>query len=486
MSFQFIRGGVRSCGLALVGLLTISATLASQCLAAGADTDVQSALDGAVALRVEFATDISLQIIDSGRASTKTAVQVLETLYHRADEALEKYPTLLAPRQAVPNKAEVFGSEITDQGLDSLNIRVRVLKRLAALDGRAARRLLSEFPRAALPSDTGCDQLAVPFAGKEYYKTLWQIFPEFREETISRVSTPQDVAGLLLAVSGDAGGSVENDLYSRLALVLGTARVSDRVFATTEWRLQLGDQLEAKITHGAVPAAFQIPLAKAYIEFVTRQLKSERCDDRPVTKGEDVLIAGITPAIQRLSARFNIPGIDLSGITSAVSTKEPKVPQSTAQAELTNLAALGMKLQNGGSPDVAAQFAVALQGYAQHGLEQGANAGVYDQTARASALILLMSKFTVDEVTSIAVPEFCRLLEDPKLRDMQPTAWAFLMRHALNLTLHPATALANRLRDRLEHSTDRDVSAYLTAQRSVGLIRKFDPDPLGMNVKCPY
>lgn len=447
--------------------------------------DTESAFDNASSLQIEMAADLLLQVIAAGKVPKRKAVTYLEGLYHRAGEAGQSHALRLVPRQLQTSKSDQFAPTLAEAGLDSANLRVRVLKRLAGLDATAVNRLLAILPADPIAASASCAEIAVPYRGDFYFPNLFTLFRD-DQVTIARfISSPQDVAAVLTALP--TGADIMPLVVLKMKSVLETAPMSDRVFVATELSLRIGKRIEDGIAGGRVPPTIQAELANAYVGYVRRQTRGDLCSDRPQGRnGEDITLNTALASIDRLSSRLSIPRLDLGHTPSKYSTTSARGGSSLIQQDLANLIVLATKLRNGGVDAVRAQFITELDSYVKKGLEDSDPGSTYDIAGRAGALVMLIAKFDFPEVTSIAVPELFRVMDRSRLRELQPTAWILLMREVLNLTMHPNADVSLAIRAELDRSTDRDVAAYWSLQKRAGLVIRYSPDPLGMTVVGPY
>ncbi len=425
------------------------------------DPDMKIALDRALALRVELATDLLLALVDSGRVPRSIAIDYLDRLFSRAAEAQRGYPTIAVPRRDRESKSGAFPQLLSQLGTTRHDIRLRVVLRMAALDPERARRLLPEILNDVPSIDADCRQSTIPVYAPAFYTKLPSLLPHEFGAIVLRIATPQQAAALIEALpvlKATNSADIVSAMHS-LARVLETTTVSDRVFTSTELRLKLGANLQKLSSAGVVPSGMDGALVKSWIQFVDRHLRRERCSDVTTAANEDMVTKVVVDIANHLAESHNLSRLDLSRLEMRYSRDLPERSGSDGpDAEVSSLLTLGSKLSNGGSPEVAARFASELQAYAGKALRPGGTS--FDIAARAGMLLMIMDKFEDDFVAQMAIKEIFRILEHPRLKEQDATAWIVVARTTLNLAKHPRASIARLVANQLSISSDIDIATY--------------------------
>lgn len=439
--------------------------------------DVKNALDQAATLRVELAADLLFGIIDSGRVPKDTSLEYLERLYYRASEAQRSYPMIPVPRRDRDTKASDFPQFLSQMAVTRHDIRLRAVLRMAVLDKKKARQLLIGLLNDAPSIAANCGQNAIPVYSNNFYQRLLPAFVEDFNDIVQNVSTPQQAAALIesLQVLKNVTDTDMMSTVSSIAGVLEAAAVSDRTFSSTELQLKLGANLERLIGSGTVPPGAESRLVKAWIDYVVRHLGRERCSDVRTPANEDALIKVTVSLANRLAEKHQLPQVDTSRIEMRYSGLRPEIPAGgDLEKEAPNLIALVRKLSEGGSPDVAARFATELQEYTSKGLRPGASA--FDIAGRAGMLMALVTMFEDEYVTELAVKELFRVLEHPRLMELDATAWMVVARTVFNISKHPRASLAQMVASRIAASADPTLISYYSVSRFIGTPQEYIKD----------
>ncbi|MBE0657663.1 MAG: hypothetical protein IH602_08220 [Bryobacteraceae bacterium] len=432
--------------------------------------EVRSALDQAATLKVELAADLLFGLIDSGKVPRDTSLEYLERLYYRASEAQRSFPMIPVPRSSADTKNSDFPLFLSQLSVTSHDIRLRAVLRMGVMDKNRSRQLLAGLHNEVPSTEANCEQIAIPVCSHNFYSRLLPAFPEDFGDIVQHVSTPQQSAlliGSVLSLKNLADPDMTS-VTASIAGVLETAVVSDRTFSSTELKLGLGALLEKLVASGSVPPGAEARLVKAYVNYAARHLGRERCADAPRRENEDAVIKATVSLANRFAEKYQFPRVDTSRIEMRYSTLRPEIPEESGPVrEAPTLIALARKLLEGGSPDVAARFATELQEYASKGLRPGASA--FDIAGRAGMLMALVTMFDDEYVTELAVKELFRVLEHPRLIELDATAWMVVARTVFNLLKHPRVSLAQIVSNRIAASTDTTLISYYTVVRFIGM-----------------
>lgn len=431
--------------------------------------DVRNALNQAVTLRVELAADLLFGLIDSGRVPKATSLEYLERLFYRASEAQRGYPMIPVPRRDRDTKASDFPQFLSQMGVTRHDIRLRAVLRMAVLDKERARRLLAGLLNDAPPAGANCGQNAVPVFSHNFYPQLLSVFPEDFNDIVQHISTPQQAAAVIESLQA-LKGVTDTDMMSAISSIAGvleTAAVSDRTFTSTELQLKLGMNLERLIGSGTVSLGTESRLVKAWVDYVVRHLGRERCSDVRTPANEDPMIKVTVSLANRLAETHQLPQVDILRIEMRYSALRPEITAGNGpENEAPNLIALARKLGEGGSPEIVARFATALQEYTAKGLRPGASA--FDIAGRALMLMILVTKLEDEYVAELAVKDLFRILEHPRLLELDATAWMVVARTVFNMSKHPRASLAQLVINRIAASTDTTLISYCTVARFIG------------------
>ena len=81
----------------------------------------------------------------------------------------------------------------------------------------------------------------------------------------------------------------------------------------------------------------------------------------------------------------------------------------------------------------------------------------------------LVTMFEDEYVTELAVKELFRVLEHPRLLELDATAWMVVARTVFNISKHPRASLAQLITNRIAVSTDPTLISYYTVARFIGM-----------------
>lgn len=463
-------------------MVLIALTMHTALLLAASDPklqpEVRTALDQASALRVELAADLLFGLIDSGKVPKDTSLEYLERLFYRASEAQRSFPMISVPRSTADTKAGDFPLFLSQLSVTRHDIRVRSVLRMADLDKKRAHQLLAELYNDTPTVKTDCGQVAIPSYSHNFYSRLLRAFPDDFGDIVQHVSTPQQVAVLIVSILnlGSVSSADMTSATSSIAGALETAIVSDRTFSSTELNLGLGALLEKLLSSGSVPPETEGRLVKAHVDYVGRHLGRERCSDGPKRDTEDTVVKTAVSLANRMAEKYQLQRLDASRLEKRFSALRPEAQEDSGPVrEEPALLALTLKLLKEGAPEVAAEFASELQKYTAKGLRPGASA--FDIAARAGVLMMMVTKFEDDYVAELAVKELFRVLEHPRLMEIDATAWMVVARTVLNTSRHPRAALAKLVANRIAVSNDPTLISYFAVVRFTGEGHDYMKDP---------
>jgi hypothetical protein len=213
---------------------------------------------------------------------------------------------------------------------------------------------------------TDCAQVAIPTYSLHFYSRLLRAFPDDFGDIVQHVSTPQQVAVLIVSIlnPGSVSRADMTSATSSVAGALETANVSYRTFSATELKLGLGTLLEKMGSSGSVPPGTEGRLVKAYVDYVGRHLGRERCSDGQKRDNEDTVVKTAVGLANRMAEKYQLPRLDASRLEARFSALLPEVQEESGPVkEAPALLGLAMKLVKDGAPEVAAEFASELQKY---------------------------------------------------------------------------------------------------------------------------
>ena len=450
-------------------------------------------LDQAGSSRVEFAADLGLAILDKGKLPVPISQSYLERLANRAGEAQRAFPSVPAAVRGEWDFRSGFLQVLSLFNLDGLSIRLRAIKRIAVVDPRLARQIASSLRGVSPPSDIDCEALSVPTLGFVFYESLLPLLPDEYPFLVGHLPTLQHVVSLVGALTQEhdltillgqpsvANYSEEQRRVATLSLItaFGSIRASDRVFSTAELLpgLLLGERVQGLLKSGKIPPGLEIPLAKAYIGFVERQLRADRCADTLADNGDDRLVKAAVARSLELSSAYGIDALNTKDIPRKFSSQTPPVARDSREAEAgkRELLVLSGKLKQVGSSELRDRLISASESYAHRPLaESDAAFDAADRCLTLLGLALSQEEAIAPRLFALAAA----LLEQTALKDNEPIAWIILVRIALNETNDPKRELAAEASRFFRSTRDRDLALYFRAQQLVGLVPRYQDRPL--------
>jgi len=272
-----------------------------------ASPDLKSLVGAAMALPVEYQSDILFDLIEKGKVSDpRWKEQLLEDVFHHAGEARNPYPKVdngdsndtLSARQ---------GSAFS-LGLDSLSIQCRVVRLVLNGSGSKAREMFAQIVHPSAPP-ASCSE-PMTYDVHVYFDTMRELFD--RGFTVSERRRGDDVQLLLQAVGSiqsaeelaPAGNLIaglplrpadQAALTSLFASRLAAATTSDRQFHYIEAELTLAKAVQKLVERELRSQRPADGLLQAYRKFLVRQLSGSRCADSVATSQTDGVQKGADP-----------------------------------------------------------------------------------------------------------------------------------------------------------------------------------------------
>ena len=260
-----------------------------------ASPELKSLVGAAVALPVEYQSDILIDLIEKGKVSDpRWKGQLLEDLFHHACEAKNPYPEVDSGESNDTVSARQGFAFLS--GLDSLSIQCRVVRLVLNGSGRKARELFTQIVHPSLPP-IPCSE-PMTYDVHVYFDTLREVF--LRSFTAPERGRGDDVQLLLqtigsiqsaeeLAPAGNLIAGLSLKLADQAALAslfesrLASVSTGDREFHNIEAKLGLAKAVqslaECELRNQRDPDG----LLRAYRKFLVRQLAGPRCADSLAT-----------------------------------------------------------------------------------------------------------------------------------------------------------------------------------------------------------
>src|SRR5579862_809144 len=253
--------------------------------------DLESLVADAVALPVEYQSDILFDLIDKGKLTDRAAkVQLLEDIFHHAGEARNPYAKVDHPEDfdtLSSRQALAF-----DLKLDTLSIQCRVARLILNDSGKKARELFAQIGHPALPP-IPCGAHLI-YNVQVYFDTLRELFdraftPSERRHgddvqlLLQTISSIQSVEELAPAANMLASISVQPADWTTLANLfagrVASVSTGDREFSYLEDDLVLSKAIEKLLGCELKDQMAPEGLLQAYRKFLVRQLSGPRCAD---------------------------------------------------------------------------------------------------------------------------------------------------------------------------------------------------------------
>ena len=440
----------------------------------------------ALSRRIEFAADLGLSLVDSGKLGRVEIAPYLERLIDRVGEARVPYRTAPAPRPlglAVDEqRVERF---FWDVGVTGCDIRIRALKRLASLDYAQARSRLIKT-RIEYSGKDGCEALEVPDPGASFYQILFDVFPREFEWMLTTVTNPIMVGRLLEMLRASPG--VKQGHYNQASVVilrvLGQAPYSDRTFTVAESGVRLGRLVQEMLARVKLDK-LRLPIARAYLEYVSRQLQQPHCADFKPADLRDVyrsyeghtFVEAVLFRAEAIAQECGIPIVKLASSNFQYAAAPP-IPSALRQirAACDEVLAFAWALANTGSRDSRGRLVNALQ--KSSGWFGRPLSFTWGAVTWVIGLLRVLAEVPDTEVTALTLQNIMLFVESGAIKSAGPATWIYVIRFLLNAARPTGNAGARVIGDRLAASKDVDVGAYLAFERSLGV--------LGSHVAKPF
>ena len=261
--------------------------------------EVQSLVDAALSLPVEYQSDILIGLAEKGKLQHgRLGAQSLEDIFNHAGEAKMSYPKI----EGVPTGDTLSARQAAafELGLDTLSIQCRVVRVMLDRSAAKARELFARIEHPS-PPQADCEQPLISSV-RIYYDTLGALFdraytqPERQHgddtqllmqaigeiRSIEELVPAADMLVRLKVRPTDWGG-----LVGLFTGALASVEGSDRTFSYAEGRLVLSKAVQGLLEREAGYHLSAGGLVQAYRKFLVRQLSGPRCADSLTLKGND-------------------------------------------------------------------------------------------------------------------------------------------------------------------------------------------------------
>lgn len=131
-----------------------------------------------------------------------------------------------------------------------------------------------------------------------------------------------------------------------------------------------------------------------------------------------------------------------------------------------------------------AQLALLIQTLA--GADPDPLSPAFDLAARAGILTAVIGRLRDDQVTELALPALFRISENPKLREVEPSAWVVVVRGILDLARHPSPTVSAAVGERLRATRDPELALYSASITTFGHGGEYQEDPSSPAVLVRY
>jgi hypothetical protein len=388
--------------------------------------------------------------------------------------AVEAYPSTPVSRgnaDKVDDIVKVFASI----GVDSHTIRLRILKRMARLDPKAASAMLEEFLVDAPAVIAGCGQLVIPSPSTKEYSTLLEVFPDRVDAVILQLITPQQAGSFVRALSmrPKTPPNVWSRVLDRLPGILECRACTTRVLATAELQSDLGAILQRRLSEGGLSSELQTKVAAAYVDSVQRLLMEERCADARTAEGRgDLILNKLVPTANVLAVRYKLSALHAENVAprySKATTGNLIPPGIEESARRLNI--LVSKVNEGGTTALKRRFAENLTVFSGARLSPVVPAA--DFFMRASGVYTWGDTVRDESCQQGAVNALSGLLRQVEIKKRFPAAWLMAVRYMLNLSKSPIASVSRHVRSWWETvSDDRELQIYLAYDKQL-LIRSY-------------
>jgi len=434
-------------------------------------------------LQTEVSADLFFSVLDAKLIDDfKKKVEIIEDMYGRSSSAKEPYK--LRVYEGVVDTRSGYRSNAYSLGLDSLSIRLDLVRRMLPLDKIKARKLFVEIPDLK-SSPLECeDDLGYDLS--EYYSVLRTVVEtSFDREGIQQgqdiyfasgyfesLHSPAQVGPVIdflssTRISGNALGQLVDSFTAGLRRIA----VDPRSFASS---LKY-DRTTQKLWQALLPRLEQnglqtTSLVKAYRTYALKQISSAQCSDFLMVSSEDKT----HPAISDLE--------NLTKVTISPEDTKPEQIKTASKPFLYWKTAKAMKLLEGikklrfGNSETAlspaerssADWQIKLMKYLQ---EMDAWKVEDEET---SADYLNQKSVLYDSLFELAPPgvlstqilqAYAVFLRDSSIRKEAPGHWLFFVKRLFRMAKNLSTQEHSKFLDEVGRVGNDELSAYADLER---------------------
>jgi hypothetical protein len=283
---------------------------------------VEELITSAESLPIEFRADIQLTAIESGTLpNSKATEKTLERLFDSAGSVQVQYKQKPVDPTANTLARENFGVQTLN--LDSLSIRIRIIKAMLSMDRIKAQRELEET-RFQIPA-AGCRSPLIPDVS-EYYAQLpslaSRVFPSdergrgaqsfWVKDNIQSLSSAVQLAPMAeLLAEMEFGVGRFGDLLAAYMSVLQRLQATDREMAAIENEHTLSRAMRLLLTRTLNETSSAALLLSAYRTFLLRSAAAVPCGD--VTANWNHVVQAFDQLRRDYDPDGAVGTIDLSG-----------------------------------------------------------------------------------------------------------------------------------------------------------------------------
>ena len=307
--------------------------------------ELEALVVDARALSPEFAADVLLRLVESGKITERAwQRELLTEAFRTAGGAQAPIKRRIAPGLNYAYTREDYEARAYELNLDTMSLRLRAVNAMLKVDQRKARELFSELPIKLPFTPLTCDD-ALVYAGLDFYDTLTQIATTtfsaaekarnedvlFAQAYVDEMNAPEEVlpVSLLIERLGDSPARLAllTHSYSMALIRIGA---DDRSF-TAATNAMLAVRLARACKQQGLSPDELLAAFRAY--FVTH-LRARRCADDEFGKYGPGRLVLDRRTLADLNAQLRV---DESGAQSLVpvTDDEVKPQQVEGEAKLT-------------------------------------------------------------------------------------------------------------------------------------------------------
>ena len=283
---------------------------------------IEELITSAESLPIEFRADIQLTAIESGKLpNSKATEETLERLFNSAGSI-----QVHAKQKAVDPTANTLASEasgVQTLNLDSLSIRIRIIKAMLSVDRIKAQRELEDMHFQIQAA--GCKSPLIPDVS-EYYAQLpslaSRVFPNdekgrvaqsfWIKDNIENISSAVQLAPMAeLLAQMEFGVGQFGELLAAYMNVLQRLQATDREMAAIENEHTLSKAMRLLLTRTLNETSSAAPLLSAYRTFLLRSAAAAPCGD--VTANWNHIVQDFNQLRRDYDPDGAVGAIDLSG-----------------------------------------------------------------------------------------------------------------------------------------------------------------------------